>query len=122
MFVCLFVVYSCCCLCLDEAKAAVDNPNMPNKQSRLAQAARGVSQSLNQVVSCLPGPKHVDQALKDIARASQQIDPKNSIFGQKPDQSYQTLQNNLSQAAASLNAAASQLVASSKGLLIRGTR
>ena len=89
---------------------------MPNKQSRLAQAARGVSQALNQVVSCLPGPKHVDQALKDIARASQQIDPKNSIFGQKQDQSYQTLQNNLSQAAANLNAAASQLVASSKGM------
>ena len=76
-----------------ESKAAVENPNLPNKQSRLAQAAHGVSQSLNQVVSCLPGLKHVDQALKIIATASKQIDPNNSIFGKKPDQPYQTLQN-----------------------------
>ena len=32
-----------------EAKAAVEDPTAPNKQLRLAQAAKAVSQALNQV-------------------------------------------------------------------------
>ncbi len=34
---------------ITEAKAAVEDPTAPNKQLRLAQAAKAVSQALNQV-------------------------------------------------------------------------
>ena len=34
---------------IQEAKAAVEEPSAPNKQIRLAQAAKAVSQALNQV-------------------------------------------------------------------------
>ena len=58
------------CALLVEAKAAVEDPNAPNKQQRLAQAAKAVSQALNQVVNCLPGQIEFDQAIKAIAQAS----------------------------------------------------
>lgn len=42
---------------ISEAKAAVEDPTAPNKQLRLAQAAKAVSQALNQ--ACLPSlPPH----------------------------------------------------------------
>jgi len=55
---------------ISEAKAAVEDPTAPNKQLRLAQAAKAVSQALNQVVNCLPGQIEFDQAIKAIAQAS----------------------------------------------------
>ena len=58
---------------ISEAKAAVQNPNAPNKQLRLAQAAKAVSQALNQVVNCLPGQIEFDHAIKAIAEASQRL-------------------------------------------------
>lgn len=35
---------------IQEAKMAVEDPTAPNKQIRLAQAAKAVSQALNQVI------------------------------------------------------------------------
>ena len=58
---------------ITEAKTAVENPNTPNKQLRLAQAAKAVSQALNQVVNCLPGQIEFDQAIKAIAQSSLQL-------------------------------------------------
>ena len=55
---------------VSEAKQAVQDPNTPNKQLRLAHAAKAVSQALNQVVNCLPGLIEIDQAIKAIAQAS----------------------------------------------------
>lgn len=40
------------------------------------QAAKAVSQALNQVVNCLPGQRDVDQAIKAIAEASQALQKK----------------------------------------------
>ena len=58
---------------ISEAKAAVQDPNTPNKQLRLAQAAKAVSQALNQVVNCLPGQIEFDHAIKAIAEASRKL-------------------------------------------------
>ena len=55
---------------ISEAKAAVEDPTAPNKQLRLAQAAKAVSQALNQVVNYLPGHIEFDQAIKAITQAS----------------------------------------------------
>ena len=40
---------------------------------RLAQAAKAVSQALNQVVNCLPGQIEFDHAIKAIAEASKKL-------------------------------------------------
>ena len=63
---------------ISEAKAAVQDPNAPNKQVRLAQAAKAVSQALNQVVNYLPHPRlpgqiEFDHAIKAIAEASRRL-------------------------------------------------
>ncbi len=58
---------------ISEAKSAVQDPNTPNKQLRLAQAAKAVSQALNQVVNCLPGQIEFDHAIKAIAEASRKL-------------------------------------------------
>lgn len=74
-----------------EAKRCVENPSMihlymyseiypciitltvtgiPNKQMKLAQAAKDVSQALNHMVNCLPGVIEFENAIKSIAQAS----------------------------------------------------
>ena len=58
---------------ISEAKAAIEDPNAANKQQRLAQAAKAVSQALNQVVNCLPGQIEFDQAIKAIAESSRRL-------------------------------------------------
>ena len=58
---------------ITEAKVAVQDPNTPNKQQRLAQAAKAVSNALNQVVNCLPGQIEFNRAIKEIAEASQAL-------------------------------------------------
>ena len=58
---------------ISEAKAAIEDPNATNKQQRLAQAAKAVSQALNQVVNCLPGQIEFDQAIKAIAESSRRL-------------------------------------------------
>ena len=100
------------CALLVEAKAAVEDPNAPNKQQRLAQAAKAVSQALNQVVNCLPGQIEFDQAIKAIAQASLSLQAEK--FPDPAGASYQTLQSNLSSAAAALNATGSEVVAAAR--------
>ena len=58
---------------ISEAKAAIEDPSAANKQQRLAQAAKAVSQALNQVVNCLPGQIEFDQAIKAIAESSRRL-------------------------------------------------
>ena len=58
---------------ISEAKAAIEDPSATNKQQRLAQAAKAVSQALNQVVNCLPGQIEFDQAIKAIAESSRRL-------------------------------------------------
>ena len=72
MCVCMQVMDQSVAL-ISEAKAAVQDPNVPNKQHRLAQAAKAVSQALNQVVNCLPGQIEFDHAIKAIAEASRKL-------------------------------------------------
>ena len=43
---------------------------IPNKQLKLAQAAKDVSQALNHMVNCLPGVIEYENAIKAIAQAS----------------------------------------------------
>ena len=69
---------------IQEAKAAVEDPLAPNKQMRLAQAAKAVSQALNQVVNCLPGQIEFDQAIKAIAQASLALQ-KEQVWGRREE-------------------------------------
>lgn len=55
---------------ISEAKQAVQDQAAPNKQLRLAQAAKAVSQALNHMVNCLPGVIDFENAIKAIAQAS----------------------------------------------------
>ena len=55
---------------ISEAKAAIEDPTAPNKQLRLAHAAKAVAQALNQVVNCMPEVIVFDQAIKSIAQSS----------------------------------------------------
>nr|A0A3G2LGI8.1 RecName: Full=Talin [Oscarella pearsei]AYN71349.1 talin [Oscarella pearsei] len=98
---------------IEEAKKAIASPTNPENQSRLAQAAKAVSQALNQVINCLPGQRDVDAAIKDIAAASVAL-----TTGQFPSaggQSFQDVQTSLSVSSAALNVSASELVANSRG-------
>ncbi|XP_038046321.1 talin-1-like isoform X5 [Patiria miniata] len=55
---------------LEEAKKALADPNNPDNQQRLAQVAKAVSHALNGCVSCLPGQRDVDKAIKSVVEAS----------------------------------------------------
>ena len=48
-------------------------PSTADKQQRLAQAAKAVSQVLDQVVNCLPGQIEFDQTIKAIAGSSRRL-------------------------------------------------
>lgn len=55
---------------ISEVKYTLENPSAPNKQQRLAQAAKKVSQALNHMVNCLPGVIEYENAIRAIAQAS----------------------------------------------------
>ncbi|XP_071826675.1 talin-1-like isoform X5 [Apostichopus japonicus] len=55
---------------LEEAKAALENPNNPENQQRLAQVAKAVSQALNNCMNCLPGQRDVDMAIRSVLEGS----------------------------------------------------
>ena len=55
---------------ISEVKQTLENPTAPNKQQRLAQAAKKVSQALNHMVNCLPGVIEYENAIRAIAQAS----------------------------------------------------
>ncbi|EGW07880.1 Talin-1 [Cricetulus griseus] len=58
---------------IDEAKKAAGHPGDPESQQRLAQVAKAVTQALNRCVSCLPGQRDVDNALRAVGDASKRL-------------------------------------------------
>ena len=95
-----------CVISLTKQRKRLLRPRNPENQSRFAQAAKAVSQALNQVINCLPGQRDVDAAIKEIAAASVAL-----TTGQYPpagDMSFQDVQTSLS---VSVNVSASELVA-----------
>ncbi|XP_077996572.1 talin-1-like isoform X2 [Glandiceps talaboti] len=99
-------------LLMEEVKRALNNPNNPDNQQRLAQVAKAVSNALNNTVNCLPGQRDVDNAIKSVSEASKTL-----LTGKFPEakQSYQEVQGELNTAAAGLNVAATELVSASRG-------
>uniref|UniRef100_A0A0B7BNT7 I/LWEQ domain-containing protein n=1 Tax=Arion vulgaris TaxID=1028688 RepID=A0A0B7BNT7_9EUPU len=96
---------------LEEAKYAMNDPGNPDNQQRLSQVAKSVSNALNNCVSSLPGQRDIDNAIRLIAQISQSL--ANPRFPQT-DRSYQEVQNDMSNATANLNQAASDIVTSSR--------
>ncbi|XP_022084654.1 talin-1-like isoform X6 [Acanthaster planci] len=98
---------------LEEAKKALADPNNPDNQQRLAQVAKAVSHALNGCVSCLPGQRDVEKAIKSVVEAS-----KGLMSGKLPEgdaRNYQEHQNTLNKAAQGLNVATGELVTATRG-------
>ncbi|PIK38707.1 putative talin-1 isoform X6 [Apostichopus japonicus] len=104
---------------LEEAKAALENPNNPENQQRLAQVAKAVSQALNNCMNCLPGQRDVDMAIRSVLEGSKGLmsgkDFENELPENALSRSYQDHQNALNQAAQGLNEASVELVSASRG-------
>ncbi|KAM9100419.1 talin-1 [Sarcophilus harrisii] len=97
---------------IDEAKKAAGRPGDPESQQRLAQVAKAVTQALNRCVSCLPGQRDVDNALRAVGDASKRL-----LSDSLPPSTgtFQEAQSRLNEAAAGLNQAATELVQASRG-------
>ncbi|XP_049628847.1 talin-1 isoform X1 [Suncus etruscus] len=97
---------------LEEAKKAAGRPGDPESQQRLAQVAKAVTQALNRCVSCLPGQRDVDNALRAVGDASKRL-----LSNSLPPSTgtFQEAQSWLNEAAAGLNQAATELVQASRG-------
>ncbi|CAG5121597.1 unnamed protein product, partial [Candidula unifasciata] len=96
---------------LQEAKNAMGDPSNPENQQRLSQVAKSVSNALNNCVSCLPGQRDIDNAIRLITQNSQNLA---SPRFPPTDRTYKQVQNDMSCSAANLNQAASDIVASSR--------
>ncbi|KAG7189022.1 hypothetical protein KM043_008615 [Ampulex compressa] len=92
-----------------EARQALKNPDNPENEANLAAVAKDVSNSLNKCVSCLPGQRDVDEAIRNIDDMTQVLGM--NEFPQT-NKSYGQLQNDLNNAAANLNDASSNVVSS----------
>ncbi|XP_034178669.2 talin_middle and talin-RS domain-containing protein rhea isoform X1 [Osmia lignaria lignaria] len=92
-----------------EARRALKSPDNPDNEANLAAVAKDVSNSLNKCVSCLPGQRDVDEAIKNIEDMTQVLGM--NEFPQT-NKSYGQLQNDLNNAAANLNDASSNVVSS----------
>ncbi|KJE89680.1 hypothetical protein CAOG_009384 [Capsaspora owczarzaki ATCC 30864] len=99
---------------IGEANAAVKNSADPQKQQKLAAVAKTVSAALNQVVSCLPGQRDVDNCIRAIAAASERLDSGN-FPAPKPGETFAQSQDALTNAAAALNLASNDLVVAARG-------
>lgn len=97
---------------IDEARRTAAASGDADQQQRLNQVAKGVSQALNNCVNCLPGQKDVDDIIKSISESNQRLDS-----GDFPHtgRSYSELQSNLTNSAANLNEAATDVVVACKG-------
>ena len=97
---------------IEEAKKASGHPGDPESQQRLAQVAKAVTQALNRCVSCLPGQRDVDNALRAVGDASKRL-----LSDSLPPSTgtFQEAQSRLNEAAAGLNQAATELVQASRG-------
>lgn len=54
-----------------EARRVLKNPDDPENEANLAAVAKDVSNSLNKCVSCLPGQRDVDEAIRNIDEMTQ---------------------------------------------------
>ncbi|XP_043256411.1 talin-1 isoform X1 [Colletes gigas] len=92
-----------------EAKRALKSPDNPSNEANLAAVAKDVSNSLDKCVSCLPGQRDVDEAIRNIDDMIQVLGM--NEFPQT-NKSYGQLQSDLNNAAANLNDASSGVVSS----------
>uniref|UniRef100_A0A7M5V5A6 Talin n=1 Tax=Clytia hemisphaerica TaxID=252671 RepID=A0A7M5V5A6_9CNID len=99
---------------IEEAKRALENPNDPDNQQKLAQVARGVSAALNNVVNCLPGQRVVEDAIEEINAASQLLQNPDIKFPVSEDP-FSQVQERLNESSLNLNAAANDVVHAAKG-------
>ncbi|KFV10056.1 Talin-1 [Pterocles gutturalis] len=97
---------------IEEARKAVAKPGDPESQQRLAQVAKAVSQALSRCVSCLPGQRDVDAAIRMVGEASKRLLADSFPPSTK---SFQEAQSQLNRAAAGLNQSANELVQASRG-------
>ena len=96
----------------EETKWALRNPHDRERQQRLTNVAKSVSNALNNCVNCLPGQKDVDESIRIITDSSQLLSSHEFPISHR---SYNELQNNLSNAATKLNEATSEVVDGSRG-------
>ncbi|KMQ93936.1 talin-1-like protein, partial [Lasius niger] len=80
-----------------------------DNEANLAAVAKDVSNSLNKCVSCLPGQRDVDEAIRNIDDMAQML---NMNEFPQTSKSYGQLQSDLNNAAANLNDASSNIVSS----------
>ncbi|XP_060823364.1 talin isoform X3 [Bombus pascuorum] len=92
-----------------EARRALKNADSVENEANLAAVAKDVSNALNKCVSCLPGQRDVDDAIKNIEDMTQVLGM--NEFPQT-NKSYGQLQSDLNNAAANLNDASSNVVSS----------
>ncbi|XP_050464665.1 talin-1 isoform X2 [Cataglyphis hispanica] len=92
-----------------EARRVLKNPDDPENEANLAAVAKDVSNSLNKCVSCLPGQRDVDEAIRNIDDMAQVL---NMDEFPQTSKSYGRLQSDLNNAAANLNDASSNIVSS----------
>ncbi|XP_014474910.1 PREDICTED: talin-1 isoform X3 [Dinoponera quadriceps] len=92
-----------------EARRVLKNPENPENEANLAAVAKDVSNSLNKCVSCLPGQRDVDEAIRSIDDMTQVLGMNEFPHTNK---NYGQLQNDLNNAAANLNDASSSIVSS----------
>ncbi|XP_060074093.1 talin-1-like isoform X2 [Ylistrum balloti] len=96
---------------LEEAKVALNNPDNPDNQTRLNQVAKAVSNALNNCVSCLPGQRDVDNAVRHIMESSQALSTSEYPTTTK---TFQEVQCDMNDSAVNLNQAASDIVTASR--------
>ncbi|XP_039305998.1 talin-1 isoform X2 [Solenopsis invicta] len=92
-----------------EARRVLKSPDDPENEVNLAAVAKDVSNSLNKCVSCLPGQRDVDVAIRHIDDMTQVL---NMNEFPQTSKSYGQLQSDLNNAAANLNDASSNVVSS----------
>ncbi|CAG2163728.1 unnamed protein product [Oppiella nova] len=97
-------------LLFEETKWALHNPHDRERQQRLTQVAKSVSNSLNNCVNCLPGQRDVDESIRSITDATQLIGKELPVS----HKSYSELQNNLTIAATKLNESVSDVIEGSR--------
>ena len=96
---------------IEESRKALQNPNHPDNQTRLAQVAKAVSMALNNCVNSMPGLRQVDQTVKQIDHISHRLT--NPMYP-STERSFAEVQIKLNNAAESLNRAAGDVVHASR--------
>ncbi|XP_074599773.1 talin-1-like [Brevipalpus obovatus] len=102
----------------EETRWALDNPEDPNRQSRLTYVAKDVSVALNSCVGTMPGQRDVDEAVRTISESSQLFStvPSSTPTGTHPPsrRPFNELQQTLLAAATKLSESAGEVVQNSR--------